>query len=394
MRPASRRVTVIGLTSLFGLLACLIASSTSVAQQDSQIAFEGPTSASLAPERRSSDASYEQLRVDAESISLPFRHIKNVIRVVRPSVVHIEAMKTVSSSGASQTIEEAGAGVLFRLPEFEGRVFVLTNRHVIRDAASEKIRVQLADGRFFHPTQVWSDRGSDLAVLESALEGLQPCHLGRSETVEVGDFVIAIGSPFGLNHSATYGIVSAKGRRNLQLGDEGVRYQDFIQTDAAINPGNSGGPLLDLSGEVIGINTAIASHSGSNEGVGFTIPIEMAKKIAQDLINQGHVTRAFLGVSLDSAFTPEVASQLGLETIYGARVADITTDSPAEAANLKRGDVILTYEGQTIEDDSHLVQAVSMTPVGSKVWLDVYRDGQTIRLSTTLQDRHRFDPRR
>src|SRR6185503_4020578 len=145
-----------------------------------------------------------------------------------------------------------------------------------------------------------------------AAPGLVPARLGDSGKLEIGDFVLAVGSPFGLSHSVTYGIISAMGRRDLELGDDGVPYQDFLQTDAAINPGNSGGPLLNLRGEVIGINTAIASNSGGNEGIGFTIPINMTMYVARQLIDRGSVAHAYLGVRLDMNFGPEAAAKLGL----------------------------------------------------------------------------------
>jgi serine protease Do len=175
----------------------------------------------------------------------------------------------------------------------------------------------------------------------------------------------------------TYGIISAKGRRDLSLGSEGLKFQDFLQTDAAINPGNSGGPLMNLRGEVVGINTAIASSSGGNEGIGFTIPINMASVVATQLVTQGKVTRAFLGVHLDSRFGPDAAARLGLPVSYGARVTGITPKSPADGSDVKIGDVILQFNGVRIEDDNHLVNLVSLTPVGQEVNVVVYREGKT-----------------
>src|SRR5262249_36577839 len=150
-----------------------------------------------------------------------------------------------------------------------------------------------------------------------------PARLGDSNQLEIGDYVVAVGSPFGLSQSVTSGIVSAKGRRDLDLGDEGGRFQDFLQTDAAINPGNSGGPLINLKGEVIGINTAIASNSGGSEGIGFTIPVNMAMVIVRQLIDHGSVTRAFLGVNLDSKFNASIAARLGMPQPRGARITGI-----------------------------------------------------------------------
>src|SRR5205085_10072275 len=161
--------------------------------------------------------------------------------------------------------------------------------------------------------------------------GLIAARIGDSSKVEIGDFVLAVGSPFGLSHSVTYGIISAKGRRDLELGDDSVRFQDFMQTDAAINPGNSGGPLINLRGEVVGMNTAIASSSGGNEGIGFTIPINMVMIIARQLVERGTVIRAYLGVALDSKFGPATAMSVGLMRPRGTRVTRITPGSPAES---------------------------------------------------------------
>src|SRR5438552_3112620 len=163
--------------------------------------------------------------------------------------------------------------------------------------------------------QLYAELATDVAIMATTTEGLVPARLGDSSKLEIGDFVLAVGSPFGLSHSVTYGIISAKGRRDLRLGDDGVQYQDFLQTDAAINPGNSGGPLLNLRGEVIGLNTAIASTSGANEGIGFAIPINMVMVIADQLIERGMVVRAFIGVRFDSTFGPTEAAQLGMSRL-------------------------------------------------------------------------------
>ena len=202
--------------------------------------------------------------------------------------------------------------------EINGKPYILTNRHVVDDASLSNINIHLADGRLLHPTNVASDRRTDVAILTLDAQDVMPARLGDSGRVEIGDFVLAVGSPFGLSHSVTYGIISAKGRRDLELGDGSIKYQDFFQTDAAINPGNSGGPLLNLRGEVIGINTAIASSSGGSEGIGFTIPINMAISVARQLVEQGRPMRAYLGVGLNDTFGPADASRLGLPSGRGA----------------------------------------------------------------------------
>src|SRR5205823_6747250 len=202
-----------------------------------------------------------------------------------------------------------GSGVII---ERRGKVYVLPSRHVVEFPTVSGINVMLSDWRVVHPKQTWSDSATDVAIMALDTQGLLAARLGDSSKLEIGDFVRAVGSPFGLSHSVTYGIISAKGRRDLRLGDDGVQYQDFLQTDAAINPGHSGGPLLNLRGEVVGLNTAIASASGANEGIGFAIPINMVMVIADQLIERGMVVRAFLGVKLDSSFGPTEAAQIGL----------------------------------------------------------------------------------
>ena len=182
--------------------------------------------------------------------------------------------------------------------------------------------------------------------------------LPREEGVQIGDTVLAIGSPFGLSHSVTLGIVSAKGRRDLDLGEGGIRFQNFIQTDAAINPGNSGGPLINLRGEVVGLNTCIASSSGGSEGIGFAIPISMVMFVARQLVETGAVSRAYLGVALDKKFALATAHGLGMTRPVGALVTGITPGSPAEEIGLLPNDVILEFDGEPIDDDDHLVSLV------------------------------------
>lgn len=341
---------------------------------------------SLRPEGRS--ALFAALAADVEALEKQGNLLKRVVRYVKPAVVHIEASRV---DAERKTSEEAGSGTIIDL---HGKHYVLTNRHVIKASSPNRIKIRLADGRLIYPTKVWTDRGTDIAVMAVSADDLVPANIGDSDTLEIGDFVLAVGSPFGLSHSVTYGIISAKGRRDLELGDDGVRFQDFLQTDAAINPGNSGGPLLNLRGEVIGMNTAIASSSGGNEGIGFTIPINMAMSVATQLIERGAVVRAFLGVHLDSKFSPEAAVKLGLPRMQGARVSGITSGSPAELASIRVGDVILQFEGQRIEDDGHLVNLVSNTPVEKEVSLTIYREGKALPMRVKVGDRVRYEPER
>ncbi|MCU0959210.1 MAG: trypsin-like peptidase domain-containing protein [Pirellulaceae bacterium] len=334
----------------------------------------------FSPEER--ERMYREVADDVAVLERQGNVLKKVILLARPTVVHIDAKKSGDGLGRSKPIEEAGSGTIV---EVGGRHFVLTNRHVIKHATLDNIRIRLATGQEILPTRVWADGDTDVAVMAiEDVEDIVPAKLGDSSQVEIGDFVLAVGSPFGLSHSVTYGIISAKGRRDLQLGVEGVKYQDFFQTDAAINPGNSGGPLLNTRGEVIGMNTAIASSSGGSEGIGFTIPINIAMSVAQQLIEQGSVVRAMLGVQLDSQYDDSYARQLGLPRRVGVRVNRITPDTAASESGVQIGDIILTYDGVRIENDDHLVNQVKLTPVGREVPLVVLRNGQTLEIKARV----------
>jgi serine protease Do len=246
--------------------------------------------------------------------------------------------------------------------------------------------LRTADGREFNPTRILADPSTDVAVMKVSDLNVPPARTGDSNRVDIGDFTIAIGSPFGLSHSVTFGILSAKGRRDLSLGDQKIDLQDFFQTDAAINPGNSGGPLLNLRGEVIGLNTAIASSSGGSEGIGFAIPINMAIQVAEELVQHGRLRRGYLGVTLDPDFRPSTAlPQLRGET-KGAMVKGVRRGSPAAKANLQRGDVIVEFNGRPVDNDDHLVAQVGLTPIGSRVPMIIYRDGKRYRTEVLLTD--------
>lgn len=332
------------------------------------------------------DKEYSTVARDVAGLEKTGMVLKRVIKLVRPTIVHIEATKAdpLAKRYSHESIEEAGSGTIFQL---DGKFYVLTNRHVIRSATDENIHIKLADGRQISPTKVWSDPDTDVAVLALSEPNLYAARIGDSNTLDIGDFVLAVGSPFGLSHTVTFGIISAKGRRDLELGDEQIKFQDFLQTDAAINPGNSGGPLLNLRGEVVGMNTAIATSSGGSEGIGFTIPINMAMSIAKQLIEHGSVVRAFLGVTLDPNFSDQVAVGLGLPRAEGSHVTAITANSPAAAAKLQPDDVILEFNGVTVDDDAHLVDLVSLTDVGKAVPVVVFRDRKLVRLNVTVADR-------
>ena len=309
---------------------------------------------------------------------------------MKPSVVHIEARKPADSNirYARKPLEEAGSGVIV---ELEGEFYIITNRHVIKDAPLGNIDIGLSDGRVINPTNLWSDRWTDVAIMQVRPRFLTPARIGNSRDVEIGDFVLAVGSPFGLSHSITYGIISAMGRRDLELGDGSIRYQDFMQTDAAINPGNSGGPLINLRGEVIGINTAIASSSGGSEGIGFTIPINMVMTVASQLAKNGRPTRAYLGVSLNPDFGPTEAARFGLPRPRGALVRAVTPESPADRAKFLPDDIVLEFDGYRIEDDDHLIQVVGFTSVDKEVDVVVLRKGKLVTLKVKVDDRSKFE---
>jgi serine protease Do len=333
----------------------------------------------------SRDRLYAELAADVAELEQRGSILKRIVKLVTPAVVHIEAKRELDANRSPRTeSEETGSGVII---ERSGKHYVLTNRHVIKHSTPTGINIKLSDGRVVHPTQTWGDPGTDVAIMALTTEGVVAARLGDSSKLEIGDFVLAVGSPFGLSHSVTYGIISAKGRRDLRLGDDSVQYQDFLQTDAAINPGNSGGPLLNLRGEVIGLTTAIASTSGSNEGIGFAIPVNMAMAIANQLVERGTVVRAFLGVKLDSSFGPAEAARLGMPRPEGTRVTGITKSSPAEAARIQVGDVILEFDGIRVEDDMHLINLVSLTPVHKEVDVRILREGQPLGLRVRVANR-------
>lgn len=243
--------------------------------------------------------------------------------------------------------------------------YILTNAHVVSGA--DEIKVKLSDGREFKGTVKGLDEKLDIALIKIAKDHLPVATLGDSDKIEVGEWVMAIGNPFGLSQTVTAGIVSATGR---VIGSG--PYDDFIQTDASINPGNSGGPLFNAQGEVIGINTAIVA---GGQGIGFAIPVNMAKAIIPQLREKGKVTRGWLGVSVQP-ITPELAASFGLSSATGALVAEVIKDSPADKAGLKSGDVILEFDGKKISEMNELPRNVAATPIGKKATLRILRNGK------------------
>jgi Do/DeqQ family serine protease len=255
--------------------------------------------------------------------------------------------------------------------------YILTNRHVVEGA--DQITVTLQDGRTFNAKVAGTDPDSDIAVIHIDADRLKAIRLGNSDKLEVGDFVVAIGNPFGLGQTVTSGIVSALGRSGL--GIEG--YEDFIQTDASINPGNSGGALVNLDGELVGINTAIVAPSGGNVGIGFAIPVNMARDIMTQLIQYGQVRRGQLGVHAQD-LTPELAHAFDIQATEGAVVARVVPHSPAARAGLQVGDVIVAVDGKSIHDAAELRNAVGLLHVGQSVRVDLLRRAQPLAVQAKI----------
>lgn len=255
--------------------------------------------------------------------------------------------------------------------------YVLTNNHVI-DGARE-VTVTLPDKREFQGKIVGTDPKTDLAVVKIEGQNLPTVAWGDASKLQVGEYVLAVGNPFGLNSTVTLGIVSALGRGRMGI----TQYEDFIQTDAAINPGNSGGALVNTKGELVGINTAIFSQSGGYQGVGFAVPTSMSKPIYESLIKTGKVVRGFLGIGIQD-LNQDLAKSFGIKDAKGAIVSDVKEDGPADQGGLKQGDVIISYQGSPVEEAVALQRMVTRTPVGTKVPVKVIRDGHEKELTITI----------
>jgi serine protease Do len=272
-----------------------------------------------------------------------------------------------------------GSGFVFESKEhlFVDKSYILTNNHVVENA--EQIKVILQDRREFEAKVVGTDPKSDVAILEIKTGKLPTLKLGDSSKLEVGEWVVAIGNPFGLSHTLTVGVVSATGRNSLGIND----YEDFIQTDAAINPGNSGGPLVNLDGDVVGINTAIFTKSGGYMGIGFAIPINLANDIAQQLMKHGEVTRGYLGVLIQE-LSPELAKSFDLEKNEGILVAQVIDDSPAAEAGIKQGDIIMSFRDKPITSIASFRNLVALTSPYSDVLLKIIRDGKQVKVTVKI----------
>jgi len=342
----------------------------------------------------------EALAMSSDTNPVGTNLIVQVAKKQNPAVVWVESVQKVQKMsrphsgnplfknfpGMPQPPQRGGGTGSGFIINAEG--YMLTNHHVINSADKIKVRLQIADKeKTYEAELIGSDKKTDIALLKIKREGNDTTPfpyipMGDSKQLEVGEWVIAIGNPFGLSHTVTTGIVSAKGR-DIGAGP----YDEFIQTDASINPGNSGGPLLNMKGEVIGINTAIISgNTGGNVGIGFAIPINMAANIMKDLKEHGKVTRGWLGVMIQN-LTPDLAESFSLKTTHGALVSDVLPNGPAFKGGLQRGDVIVKFSGQVVEDVSELPRLVATVPPGETVNVVILRDGkeQTVRITIDAQ---------
>lgn len=255
--------------------------------------------------------------------------------------------------------------------------YIITNNHVVEKG--EEIRVTLFDGKTFKGKLVGADPKTDIAIIRIDASKLPTLTWGDSERLQVGEFVLAIGNPYSLSHTVTMGIISAVGRANVGIAD----YEDFIQTDAAINPGNSGGPLVNVKGELIGINTAIFSRTGGYQGIGFAVPSNMVRIIMDQLVQRGKVTRGWIGVTIQE-LTPELSQKFGAQRAQGALVSDVMKDSPAAKAGMRRGDIILTFDGKVVKDVSNLRNMVAQSKIGDDVEMEILRSGREYSIKVTI----------
>jgi Do/DeqQ family serine protease len=276
--------------------------------------------------------------------------------------------------------QSAGSGVIVDAKNG----YIVTNYHVVENAT--EITITLLDNRTFAAKVIGSDEGADVAVLQAKQPNLVSMALGDSTRLEVGDYVVAIGNPFGLQHTVTAGIVSALGRTGINPDG----YEDFIQTDASINPGNSGGALVNLRGELVGINSAILSRTGGNIGIGFAIPVNMVKGVMDQLIKYGQVKRGVLGVNIYNV-TPDIAKEFGLTESSGALVAGVVQGSAAERAGVKTGDIITSINGITMKDATELRNTIGMLRIGDKVDIGLLRDGKPHKVTALIAERGEVD---
>lgn len=325
----------------------------------------------------------------------PLPSLAPLVKRISPAVVNIRVSQTVNTrsaygdemfrrffgipegpGGGTREVASAGSGVIVSAKNG----YILTNHHVI--AGANKIRVSLFNGDTLDAEIVGSDAATDIAVLKVEADNLAELPIGNSDDVEVGDFVIAVGNPFGLGHTVTSGIVSALGRSGISNNG----YEDFIQTDASINPGNSGGALVNMRGELVGINSAIISRSGGNVGIGFAVPSEIARSVMRQILDFGEVRRGLLGVEINT-IDAESAKALGAEVDRGALVTAITPDSAAEQAGLQVDDIIVRVNDRKIDDGRALANAIGLKGSGEEVDIEFVRNGKRQSVTATLGQR-------
>ncbi len=339
------------------------------------------------------------LSAQPASTELPLPSLAPMVKRVSPAVVNIATRGTIKEQGSRNPLlddpffrrffdvppdqgprerkfQSAGSGVIVDAKNG----YIITNHHVIENAS--EITVTLLDNRSFTAKVIGSDEGSDIAVLQAKQPNLTAMSLGDSSRLEVGDYVVAIGNPFGLQHTVTFGIVSALGRSGINPDG----YEDFIQTDASINPGNSGGALMNLRGELEGINSAILSRSGGNIGIGFAIPVNMVKSVMDQLVKYGKVKRGVLGVNIYDV-TPDVAKEFGLNESRGALVASVIPGSAADKAGVRTGDIIISINGTNTKGAGELRATIGLLRVGDRVDIGLLRDGKPLRVTAIIGER-------
>ena len=330
----------------------------------------------------------------------PVPSLAPIIKKASPAVVNIATKGTIKDNSRNPLLDDPFFRRFFDAPDSAPRErqfqsagsgvivdakngYIITNAHVLENA--NEITVTFQDDRTSKAEIVGKDTGSDVAVLKVPTKNLADMPLADSSRAEVGDFVIAIGNPFGLQHTVTSGIISALGRSGIN--PEG--YEDFIQTDASINPGNSGGALVNLEGELVGVNTAIFSRGGGNIGIGFAIPSNMVKAVMTQLIQYGEVKRGMLGVQLanPNQFTPDIATSLGLDNAKGAWITQVVEGSPADKAGVKTNDVITSVNGHTVANSTELRNAIGLLRIGEKVELGLIREGKPRKVTAMIGER-------
>jgi serine protease Do len=386
-----------GVAAVFIAIALAVGTTSSGGRVESQTPRESRAEKGSSIPVAAVEAPESETRPELPDVDALSRTFAAVAEELKPAVVNIFTQQSATAAPPStgspfdefferffrdqpgQQRRSLGSGVLI-----DSRGYLVTNHHVVENA--EQIEVQFSDERRFDAEVVGSDPPTDLAVLRILTDGKEEVFshvdFGDSDALVVGEWVLAMGNPFGFGHTVTAGIVSAKGR---VIGQ--TTYDDFIQTDAAINPGNSGGPLVNMKGQVVGINSNIISNSGGNMGIGFAIPANLARSVYDQLVSDGTVTRGWLGVGIQS-LTPDLARGFGLEGKKGALVNEILgDDAPAAKAGLKAGDVIVEFNGVAVESSSHLVRLVAEVRPGDSVKLGYFRDGEKRETEVTVTKR-------